>query len=181
MKNMKYFLRGLGTGLLVAAIVLCTSYRKSNSEVNVVEQAKELGMVFPEGTESPDQPTETPAVDSGAAVTTASDDSDKAEKKATESPDSTKKPTATKKPKTTKKSKATEKPNETITVTIRDASQSGSVAKELEKAGVVDDADAFDKYLVENGYGKKVRGGIYKITKGTSYEEIAKMLTHAKS
>ena len=45
--KLKYFLRGLGVGMVVTALVLCIAYRNSSSGKSVVEQAKELGMVFP--------------------------------------------------------------------------------------------------------------------------------------
>lgn len=47
--KLKYFLRGLGVGMVVTALVLCIAYRNSSSGKSVVEQAKELGMVFPAG------------------------------------------------------------------------------------------------------------------------------------
>ena len=47
--KLKYFLRGLGTGIILAALILCISYRSGkSSEKSVVDQAKELGMIFPE-------------------------------------------------------------------------------------------------------------------------------------
>ena len=52
--KLKYFLRGLGVGMVVTALVLCIAYRNSSSGKSVVEQAKELGMVFPQGTSEPD-------------------------------------------------------------------------------------------------------------------------------
>ena len=48
--KLKYFLRGLGVGMVVTALVLCIAYRNSSSGKSVVEQAKELGMAFPQGT-----------------------------------------------------------------------------------------------------------------------------------
>lgn len=51
--KLKYFLRGLGTGILLTALILCINYRTNSSGQDVVEQAKKLGMVFPEGTAKP--------------------------------------------------------------------------------------------------------------------------------
>ena len=52
--RLKYFLRGLGTGIILTALILCISYRSGKSGESVVDQAKELGMVFPEGTRPPE-------------------------------------------------------------------------------------------------------------------------------
>ena len=46
----KYFLRGLGAGILITALILSIGYRKQDSGETVVQRAKELGMVFPEKT-----------------------------------------------------------------------------------------------------------------------------------
>lgn len=46
--KMRYFLRGLGVGVLLATLLLCISYRGQNSENSIIKQAKELGMQFPE-------------------------------------------------------------------------------------------------------------------------------------
>ena len=48
--KMRYFLRGLGVGVLLATLLLCMSYRGQNSENSIIKQAKELGMQFPEKT-----------------------------------------------------------------------------------------------------------------------------------
>lgn len=66
---------------------------------------------------------------------------------------------------------------DTVTLTIRSGANSYSVSKELENMGLVADAGEFDDYLCDNGYAKIVRVGTYKIVKGTSEEEIAKIIT----
>ena len=40
--KMRYFLRGLGVGVLLATLLLCISYRGQNSENSIIKQAKEL-------------------------------------------------------------------------------------------------------------------------------------------
>ena len=44
--KMKYYLRGLGTGILFATIVLFIAYSYRMSDSQIKERAKELGMVF---------------------------------------------------------------------------------------------------------------------------------------
>jgi hypothetical protein len=69
--------------------------------------------------------------------------------------------------------------SESSTVSFRIASgnTSGMVSRSLVEAGLVDDAVAFDKYLCDNGYSKALRVGTYEIPEGSSYEEIAKIIT----
>lgn len=66
---------------------------------------------------------------------------------------------------------------DTVTLTIRAGANSYSVSKELQNMGLIADAGAFDDYLCDNGYAKIVRVGTYEIVKGTSEEEIAKIIT----
>ena len=53
---MRRFLQGLGLGLLVAAVLMGIGTRKNSSSANesVVEQARELGMVFPKDVKNQD-------------------------------------------------------------------------------------------------------------------------------
>lgn len=187
--KLKYFLRGLGTGILLTALILCMNYRTDSSGKNVVEQAKELGMVFPKGTEkpadellmptsSPEAATPTPkaekkVVASGAGVT-----GEEGKIKETEKPQATSNPEVQATPKATPK--ATKKPVKVTNgreFTVRGGLLSSSVAREMKEAGIIKNADAFDEYLEKSGNARKVRAGTYKIPVGASYEEIARIIT----
>lgn len=172
--KLKYFLRGLGTGIILTALILCISYRSGKSgEKSVVEQAKELGMVFPEGTQSPDElPEETWTPEE------------------TESPLATQKgtqPPATRKPGDKDKvsssgagvtgtEKSTPVPD-TIKFKVRSGLLSSTVAREMKEAGIIEDDEKFDEYLEKNGYSLKIKEGTYRIPKEASYRDIAKIIT----
>lgn len=197
--KLKYFLRGLGTGILLTALILCVNNRNSSSGKDVVEQAKELGMVFPKGTEkpvdallptsSPQSATPTPKQDkkvvaSGAGVTGEGGETEKqgetkkpdgAEKSGAPQSTPTVTPQATKKP--AKKSAKPKKVTNGREFTVRGGLLSSSVAREMKEAGIINNADAFDEYLEKSGNAKKVRAGTYKIPKGASYEQIARIIT----
>lgn len=193
--KLKYFLRGLGTGILLTALILCVNNRNSSSGKDVVEQAKELGMVFPKGTEkpvdallptsSPQSATPTPKQDkkivaSGAGVTGEGGETEKQGE--TKKPDDAEKsgapqstPTVT--PQAAKKSAKPKKVTNGREFTVRGGLLSSSVAREMKEAGIINNADAFDEYLEKSGNAKKVRAGTYKIPKGASYEQIARIIT----
>lgn len=189
----KYFLRGLGTGIILSALILCISYRSSRSDENVVDQAKELGMVFPEGTQQPEQleeiiSTDTPAPtqnSSGAGVTgheTVPGGADKTDTPApTTVPETPKK---TKKPKKTVKPASTKKPDSVkgsgVNFKVRGGLLSSTVAREMKEAGILQNDKKFDEYLVNSGYATKIREGTYRIPVGASYAEIAKIITRSK-
>ena len=165
--KVKYFLRGLGIGILFTALVLCISYRSENSDSSVIERAKKLGMEFPEKTsDTLFKPTATPdTAVSGQAVKTP-----------TATPGTTGIPTATSTSKTS--AKPTEKTTGKMhTFTVRNGLLSSSVSREMKEAGIIKDADAFDEYLEKSGMGRKVMAGKYKIPSGASYEEIARIIT----
>ena len=64
---------------------------------------------------------------------------------------------------------------ETVTITIRSGESSVTVSKTLEAAGLVENASAYDRFLCENGYDRKIRVGSYEIPVGASEEEIAEI------
>ena len=70
----------------------------------------------------------------------------------------------------------TEKTEEEISFTINAGQSSDTVAFNLYSAGIVDDATAFNTYMVKNGYDSRLSTGTFKIKKNASYSEIANTL-----
>jgi cell division protein YceG involved in septum cleavage len=66
---------------------------------------------------------------------------------------------------------------ETVSIQVRSGASSYTVSKDLAAAGLVEDAAAYDAYLCNNGYSKRIRVGTYAIAPGTSEEDIAKIIT----
>ena len=90
----------------------------------------------------------------------------------TVTPTSTAKPTATVAPTTTAPSQVGTKK-----ITIVSGMWSDKVAQELQKLGLIQDAEDFDRYLISNGYADKIRVGTFEIPTDASYEQIAKIIT----
>ena len=156
--KMRYFLRGLGVGVLLATLLLCISYRGQNSENSIIKQAKELGMQFPSQAAT------------GQAVAVQS-----------KKPVRTKTPDSTAAQKATKEPKETQKPSgKTRSFTVRSGLLSSSVSRELKEAGFIKDSDKFDHYLEKSGLAKKLIAGDYKIPVGASQEEVARIITGGK-
>ncbi len=191
--KLKYFLRGLGVGILLTALVLCISYRSNPGEsTDVVEQAKKLGMVFPKGTQEPPTvsippaetasaapvPTTVPtisAVGSGAGVT----GEETAQPQQTQQPAQPAAVPTDAPPATTEKvADSGKKPKTSGTkFTVRGGLTSATVAREMEEAGIIDSAEAMDEYMEKNGFSRKIRAGEYTIPKGASYAQIARIIT----
>ena len=67
--------------------------------------------------------------------------------------------------------------NPEITIVIQKGATSYSVSKDLETAGLIENAKTFDRYLCDEGYSKSIRAGAYTIKPGENEAEIAKIIT----
>ena len=62
-------------------------------------------------------------------------------------------------------------------ITVSSGDGSDTVARKLYEAGLISDAAAYDRYLCQNGYDKKICTGVKTIPAGAGEAEIAKILT----
>ncbi len=193
--KLKYYLRGLGIGILVTTVILSLAGvgRKNMTDEEVVKRAKELGMAEstllsdlpdqtktdevrptepetslqpetsePEAGPEPEEPASTPETPAAPEETTTTQETPAA-------PEET--------PVSTEDGNPDTPPGETVTLVIGRGESSTTVSKNLKKAGIVEDAAAFDRFLCNNGYDKKIITGTYEIPYGASEEEIAKIIT----
>ena len=65
---------------------------------------------------------------------------------------------------------------EPVTIVVNRGNGSDTVSKRLQEAGLVADAYEYDKYLMANGYDKRIGAGEHVIPAGATWEEIAKIL-----
>ena len=193
--KLKYYLRGLGIGILVTTVILSLAGvgRKNMTDEEVVKRAKELGMAEstllsdlpdqtktdevrptepeislqpetsePEAGPEPEEPASTPETPAAPEETTTTQETPTAPEETPVSPEDGNPDTPT---------------GETVTLVIGRGESSTTVSKNLKKAGIVEDAAAFDRFLCNNGYDKKIITGTYEIPYGASEEEIAKIIT----
>lgn len=171
----KYYLRGIGVGILFATLVLMTAYQifggKTMSDEAVIKRAEELGMVpgtsaleqleKPADTSATEDTTNTSATgtdESNAQATTAATTEAASTEGTTEG--TTQAPT-----------------DKTVTITIVSGMNSWNVATILRDQGVITDALDFDSYLEQQGYSAKIATGEYEIPMDADYEAIAKIIT----
>ncbi len=197
--KLKYYLRGLGIGMMVTALILGISFSNRQGQAaqtmtddQIRERVAELGMVdsgeltLAELQNSAKQPTENTPEDVKETQETQTEVSPVT----TTEPEITTQPEATKAPEATSEPEATEAPEITTVpdmaapeqgqiagITINRGDDSGSVSRRLYEAGLVEDARVFDSYLCNNGYSRSINPGTYEIASGTSEEEIAKIIT----
>ena len=204
----KYYMRGLGTGILVTVIIMSISagQKRPMTDEEVKARAKELGMVEStvlsnlqgqgaangqnqDGTGTDGQGNE-PETQTSESVTSQEETKEPEETKESEemtNPGSTTEPGETTNPGGTTEPEATPNPPVTeeergdmVTIVIKSGESSVSVSKSLAEAGLVENASDYDRYLCQNGYDKKIRVGTYEIQTGASEEEIAKIITGGK-
>ena len=201
--KLKYYLRGLGIGILVTTVILSLAGvgRKNMTDEEVVKRAKELGMVestllsdLPDQTKTdevrPTEPeislqpeTSEPEAGPEPEESASTPETPEAPEETPVAPEET--PEAPKEtpvaPEETPVSPEDGNPDvpagETVTLVIGRGESSTTVSKNLKRAGIVEDAAAFDRFLCNNGYDKKIITGTYEIPYGASEEEIAKIIT----
>ena len=154
--NFKYYLRGLGTGIVVTLIIVTISNSLRGGKT-ASENAAQPSSV---------QPTSADATSADAAsadVTSAdviSADTSSAE--------------------TVSDNVQQGQQGRNITVSFETIQSSEAAAQLLEKAGIVDNWRNFNSYLVNNGYDRKVSGGTFSFSGNESYKEIAGIITKSR-
>ena len=188
--KLKYYLRGLGIGILVTAVIMGVtqgSRKETLSDREIRERAAALGMVEPGNSLADLEAAETPAateipeaIETPAATETPETIETPA---ATETPEAAETPAATEAPAATPEvtSRPTQKPAEeeegsSYTFEIQAGDSSYQVAYRLQQAGLVADARDFDNYLCAKGYDRKLKTGSYEIPETATEEEISEIL-----
>ena len=173
--KLKYYLRGLGIGILVTAAILTIVYhtKGSMSDSQIMKRAAQLGMVMA-STEEDTLFAQTTQVDttieetgtiSVEETTTVGETTEAVTEASTEKP--------------------TEAPTEALTepaaaeavLTISPGMYSESVSAELVRLGIITNQKEFNSYLVNNGYAERIQTGDFKIKADMSYDEIARIIT----
>lgn len=188
--KLKYFLRGLASGIVITTMILTISFnaRKDDiSEHEIIKRAEELGMVKAEDSErlavtvlptAEVEVTEEAEITQVVEVTTEPTEEPTAASEPTSEPAVTVTPT----PEPTEEPKVTPTPevvqaSEKKVITIVSGMWSDKVARELQSMGVIEDAADFDQYLVRNGYADRLVVGTFEIPEGADYEQIAQIIT----
>lgn len=179
--KLKYYLRGLGIGILVTAAILTIIYhtKGSMSDSQIKKRAAQLGMVmasteedtlFAQTTQADTTIEETGTI-SVEETTTVVETTEAVTEAPTEKP--TEKPTEA----------PTEKPTEPAAaeavLTISQGMYSESVSAELVRLGIITNQKEFNSYLVNNGYAECIQTGDFKVKADMSYDEIARIITRS--
>ncbi len=165
--RLKYYLRALGTGIVVTALLMGYSQKEpaQMTDEEIRRRAAQLGMVEQQG-----------VLSELAAAATESEETE--EPQQTTESEETEEPQQTTEPKETEEPRQTSEPEaDTITLVIVRGDTSVSVSKALEEAGLVEDYQTYDQFLCSGGYDKSINAGTYEIPVNATDEEIARIIT----
>lgn len=200
----KYYLRGLGTGILFATIILFISYSYRMSDNQIRKEAEKLGMVYAgEENKTTLNNNENQSGSSGEQASSNSVNDENSTPKETTSleenttPEETTTPEEPTTPEESTTPEETTTPEESTTpeepttpeemtsqnadvvkcelIVSKDTS-SYDVALALNAAGIIDNIDEFNNYLRGNGYATRIQNGKYTITSDMTFEEIAELI-----
>lgn len=203
--KLKYYLRGVGAGILFAAVILSISYRGTSgtplSDAEIIKRAEELGMVrqsdikmddiiapTPLPTQKPAEdstdptvePTTKPSDTSEVTPTPEEETSDEASADSVETPETTPIPSSTEEPSGEKgestSSAVPESDDIPVSIEIISGMTSEDVSYLLKEKGVLEDVRAFNQYLIQNKYTTKIRIGVFQIEKFAAYQDIADVI-----
>ena len=193
--KLRYYMRGLGIGVIVAAVLMGIALggdKEKLSDAEIMARAKELGMVessvladlgkekepqlpqqSQEMEENTDQPKQSEEVQEGSI--------DKPEQSIESQEGSIDQLKQNESEQNQNPSSEQDTEDEYVTLVIERGESSVSVSRSLAQLGLVESAKAYDRYLCENGYDKLIRVGTHKIKVGSTEEEIAEIISRKKN
>lgn len=198
--RLKYYLRGLGLGIIFAVFIMMVGYRNhgsSMSDSEIIEKAKALGMVETEDSsgmksdkktdnktdEKSDKKIDTSEPDTTIADTSAAEDTQTgtdntdADNIAGTADADTTAPSDVAATDSAASDAAQPQQNTTFTVTVGSGDTCRMIAERLQAAGIIDDAEKFRAYMGQKGVDQFIADGNHEIPYGASYDDIINILT----
>lgn len=188
--KLKYYLRGLGVGIICTAIImgiaLSGNKKEKLTDAEIMERARLLGMVMAgetdsdqEEKESQEQKEESQQKENQDKEKEDTDDKTKTDKaEDTQDKENTgEKDQKDEQEKNDSQTPAVPQPEAEIkTIEIAAGDYSDVVSQKLFEAGLIQDAAAFNAYLTESGADRGITVGMHKIPVGATEEEIIRIL-----
>lgn len=179
--KLKYYLRGVGIGIIFATIVMTVSglvHKYDITDEYIIKEAKKLGMVMKDevsgnnslfgngGTQGKEDSQSTEETETeGNQIP----ESQMQESQIPESESQT--PAVSEQPVESESST-----REYVTIVVEYGDNARQVAEKLKEAGVIDDSEVFRKYIGSNGYAYDLLVGPYEIPVDADFKEICEIL-----
>jgi len=181
----KYYLRGTGIGILVTTIILMIAFSnhpKSMTADEIIEAAGKLGMVMAEenNSDADDNDNSSDENDNqnglGDEDETSSDDQSGIDEESSDDGEASDSDDETTDDETADDG-ADDSAVTEIKLVIKGGEYSDTVCEKLEEAGLIPDAEEYNKWLANEGYDELIQPGTFYIPSNSSREEIAKIIT----
>ncbi len=198
--KLKYYLRGIGTGMIVTTLILAISFSLRKPEMTdeeIRQRAQELGMVMQEDsqateekkaqeTEKTEQGTVAPPADTQAAGQEAPPAGTPIAEQGTLPQDAGTTAQVPEQPmqpdhaSETPENGAPALPSGETAGSLRFVVESGDVCRivceKLQQNGLIADAQAMRSHMSELGYANSIRAGVYEIPYGLTMEKVAQVI-----
>lgn len=179
--RLKYYLRGLGLGIIFAVIIVKICSHDNSSDIVLDSETQTLESVY--NTDSEEQSE----IDSEAEETNTdnllSDESvQNTEMAESETASSEEQQEGIQSPEEVNQNEvidyntASTTTTGTVIITVSDGEACRGVAEELQARGLIADAEDFRIYMGNKGYASFIHNGEFEIPVGSTYEQIAKIL-----
>lgn len=185
--KLKYYLRGIGVGILVTTVILMIAFavhkEQPLSDDEIMERAAQLGMVMPDKLPVSDKLSDTVQANEPEEQTdeqTGQIEKDTSETESAASENDGSEPSKGQAEQSQEGEKTQKEVIEQVEISIVGGEYSDVVCKKLKKAGIIEDADDFNKYLAKSGYDNLIQPGNYVIPVDATYDEIIKIITEKK-
>lgn len=180
----RFFLRGLGVGILFASILLLAAYREDMSnnrltDAEIIRKAKALGMVEADSKIGSLLTEQNSSTDDQAGATSEkeTDTSEGAEEQDVQENEDQETDTQAEDDSVGQNEESGDGQQETVAITIERGDSSYPICQRLQALGMIENASEFDSYMVENGYARRIRVGTHQLKKGMSFNEIAEAIS----
>lgn len=200
--KLKYYLRGLGIGIAVTALVLALAGggKTSLTDEEIIARAKELGMVesvtlsqlssekvsetvseevSEEISETVSEEVKPDTSESVSEVTGEEEVSENTSEVVSEennSEEDTSEVASETTSEETSQNGSSEVIDEYVIIEVGGGDGSDAVSRKLEAAGLVEDAQMYDDFLCANGYDKILQTGVHEIPRTADWDTIAEIL-----
>ncbi|HHU70983.1 MAG TPA: endolytic transglycosylase MltG [Clostridiales bacterium] len=188
--KLKYYMRGLGIGILLTTIIFVLSgYNKGLTDEEIKEKAAELGMVWKDQRDNSDEgsldkvlediladkdPTPEPTIEPTPDPTPEPTSEPTPEPTIEPTPEPTPEPAPepTEEPAAELPVEDSEDVSKEVLITITKGMSSDDVSRVLYEAGLIDSAYAFNRYIISKGKSTVISYGSFNISIGATYDEI---------
>lgn len=188
--KLKYYLRGLGIGIVVAVIITSISMgnRQPLTDEEIKARAAELGMIEnsvlsdiankdDEAIKNDEPAKDDEALQDNEPVIDEPTQDEPTQDEPTQDEEQLEEEEKNDEPAENEENNQQSNDKNTVSITVVSGDSSWTVSKRMEEAGLIESAKDFDTHLCRYGYDKKISVGTYKIPVTATHEEMAKILT----